>query len=106
MLVSVASYNGIASDYLGPIIFGQKMGKNPVIDKRSGFFFVKFLILSLLAATFWNACWGVLVYIIGEEALSLVGIRFVLLAIFLWIVDRIWNNKGDKGSQDIDVPTP
>ncbi|MDP2641991.1 MAG: VTT domain-containing protein [bacterium] len=70
------------------------------------FSFTKFLIYSAVAATFWNACWAVFIYFIGEGALSLVGIRFVLLAVFLWIVYRIWNSKTHEGIKDIDVPTP
>lgn len=57
------------------------------------FSFKKFLIYSLVAAALWNTFWGVLVYFVGKSALSLVGIRFVLLAIFLWVVYRIWNSK-------------
>jgi membrane protein DedA with SNARE-associated domain len=54
------------------------------------FSFGKFFLYSLIAAIIWNTFWGVLVYFIGEGALSLVGIRFVLLAVFLWIVYRMW----------------
>ena len=49
------------------------------------FSFSKFLIYSLVAATLWNTFWGALVYFVGEGVLSLVGIRFILLAIFIWI---------------------
>ncbi|OHA89386.1 MAG: hypothetical protein A3B03_00150 [Candidatus Zambryskibacteria bacterium RIFCSPLOWO2_01_FULL_42_41] len=70
------------------------------------FSFKKFFVLSFLAATLWNTFWGILVYIIGEEALSLVGIKFVLLAIFLWIIYRIWNETKKGVATNIDVPTP
>lgn len=69
------------------------------------FSFNKFLGLSFVAAALWNTFWGVLVFFVGEKALSLVGIRFVLLAIFLWIVYRIWNREGSAVAQDIDMPT-
>jgi len=57
------------------------------------FSFVKFLLYSLVAAALWNTFWGTLVYFVGEGVLSLVGIKFVLLAIFVWIVYRIWNSR-------------
>ncbi|MBI2065810.1 MAG: VTT domain-containing protein [Candidatus Zambryskibacteria bacterium] len=57
------------------------------------FSFKKFLIYSLVAAALWNTFWGTLVYFIGKDVLSLVGLRFVLLAIFLWIIYRIWNQR-------------
>jgi membrane protein DedA with SNARE-associated domain len=70
------------------------------------FSFAKFFIYSLVAAVLWNTFWGALVYTIGEGALSLVGLRFVFLAIFLWIIYRIWNNKTREEERNIDVPTP
>ncbi|MDP3875074.1 MAG: VTT domain-containing protein [bacterium] len=70
------------------------------------FSFKKFFIYSLVAATLWNTFWGTLVYFVGEGVLSLVGIRFVLLAIFLWIIYRIWNGEGNRGAKNIDMPTP
>ena len=65
------------------------------------FSFTKFLIYSLVAAVIWNTFWGTLVYFIGEEVLNLVGLRFVFLAIFLWIAYRIWNGK--KGKEVISL---
>ena len=65
------------------------------------FSFTKFLIYSLVAAVIWNTFWGVLVYSIGERALNLVGLRFVFLAVFLWIAYRIWNGK--KGKEVISL---
>ena len=70
------------------------------------FSFKKFFIYSIIAALLWNTFWGILVYFVGEGVLSLVGIRFVFLAIFLWIIYRIWNEKGNKETKDIDIPTP
>jgi membrane protein DedA with SNARE-associated domain len=57
------------------------------------FSFGKFFLYSLVATSLWNIFWGTLVYFIGEGVLSLVGLRFVFLAIFAWIVYRIWNDK-------------
>jgi membrane protein DedA with SNARE-associated domain len=62
------------------------------------FSFKKFLLYSIPAVMIWNTFWGVLVYVVGEKALDFVGIRFVLLIIFAWIVYRIW--QGDKSHED------
>jgi len=66
------------------------------------FSFKKFLVYSVAAIIIWNTFWGVLVYIIGERVLSLVGLRYLLLVIFLWIVYRIWNNK-KPAEEDIRI---
>lgn len=70
------------------------------------FSFVKFFLYSFIATSLWNTFWGVLVYFIGEGALSLVGLRFLFLAIFAWIIYRIWNDKKGEEVRDIDTPTP
>lgn len=67
------------------------------------FSFRKFLLYSIPAIIIWNSFWGLLVYIIGERALSLVGLRFIFLIIFIWIVYRMWNEA--KKEKDIDIPT-
>ena len=66
------------------------------------FSFKKFVIYSALAVLVWNTFWGTLVYVIGEKALDLVGLRFVLLVVFAWIVYRMWNSKKQR---DLDVPS-
>ena len=67
--------------------------------------FKKFVVYSLVAVVLWNTFWGALVYFVGEGALSLVGIRFVLLTVFLWIVYRIWNGGRNETTQNINAPT-
>ncbi|OHA95809.1 MAG: hypothetical protein A3C62_00175 [Candidatus Zambryskibacteria bacterium RIFCSPHIGHO2_02_FULL_39_16] len=57
------------------------------------FSFGKFLLYSIIATVLWNTFWGTLVYFIGEGVLSLVGLRFVFLAIFLWILYRMWQKE-------------
>lgn len=69
------------------------------------FSFKKFFFYSLFATIIWNIFWGTLVSIIGEGALELVGLRFLLLAIFAWIIYRIWHSQ-KKEERDIDIPTP
>ncbi len=49
----------------------------------------KFLIFSLAAAIFWDAFWGTLVYLLGEAALSLMGVRFALILLGIWIFWRL-----------------
>lgn len=63
------------------------------------FSFKQFIFCSLLATVIWNTFWGVLVYFVGDRVLDLVGIRFILLIIFLWIVYRIWNKSGEEGEK-------
>lgn len=67
------------------------------------FSFSKFLVYSLVAAILWNIFWGTLVYFVGESALSLVGVRFVLLAICVWIVYRIWNGRKNSIANDVSI---
>ncbi len=65
------------------------------------FSFKTFFFYSLVAVILWNTFWGTLVYFIGEGALSLVGIRFVLLAIFVWIIYRIWNGSKSAATEKV-----
>ena len=61
--------------------------------------FKKFLIYSLFATISWSIFWGVLVYFLGEAALSLVGLRFVIFAIAAWIAFRILFKKSPEGQR-------
>jgi membrane protein DedA with SNARE-associated domain len=69
------------------------------------FSFKKFFFYSIFATLLWNSFWATLVYFIGDKALDLVGLRFLLLVIFAWIVYRIWKPQKED-ERDIDVPTP
>lgn len=53
------------------------------------FSFKRFMLYSLIAVTLWNIFWGALVYFLGEAALTAVGIRFVLVAVVVWIAYRM-----------------
>jgi membrane protein DedA with SNARE-associated domain len=57
------------------------------------FSFIRFMAISIIATVIWNTFWGTLVYFIGDAVLSLVGLRFVFLIIFLWVIYRIWNKE-------------
>lgn len=55
--------------------------------------FRKFFMYSLCATILWNIFWGALVYFLGEASLSLVGLRFVIIAVIVWIAFRLWFKK-------------
>ena len=46
----------------------------------------RFITLAIIAIAFWNTLWGILVYSLGEKALTLVEFRTVLFFIFLWVL--------------------
>ncbi len=50
--------------------------------------FKKFILYSATAAVLWNIFWGGLVYVLGETALTAIGIRFVLVVVVIWIAYR------------------
>ncbi len=53
----------------------------------------KFILYSTIAAALWDTFWGALVYVLGETALSAIGIRFVLVIVFVWIACRLFFKK-------------
>lgn len=67
------------------------------------FSFKKFMAYSISAVLLWNTFWGILVYFIGEGVLHLVGLRFILLVIFAWLIYRIYKEK--KG-EIAETPIP
>src|SRR3989344_8050874 len=59
----------------------------------------KFLLFSLSATILWNIFWGTLVYFLGAASLSLLGVRFVLIAIVVWMLLRLyWKEKPSPAS--------
>lgn len=44
----------------------------------------KFLIYSALGIILWNVFWGVLVYSLGESALKIVGLKYVVIIFIVW----------------------
>lgn len=48
-----------------------------------------FFVQSLIAVIVWDIFWGTLVYLLGETALSLIGLQFVFIVLGLWIVFRL-----------------
>lgn len=61
----------------------------------------KFSIYSLIGIVVWNAFWGILVYVLGESALQVVGLKWVLIIFALWvgalIIKKLWMER--KGKQ-------
>ena len=53
--------------------------------------FVTFLLASIGATVLWITFWSTLIYFLGAAAMTLVNLRYVLIAIALWIAGRlIW----------------
>ncbi|MBX2866967.1 VTT domain-containing protein [Candidatus Kaiserbacteria bacterium] len=48
-----------------------------------------FALMALGALILWNTFWGVLVYSLGEAALTIVGFKFVIIAAVLWLLYEI-----------------
>ncbi len=55
--------------------------------------FKKFFLYSCVSTILWNIFWGSLVYFLGERALTLVGFRFVLIVLGIWILVRIFSER-------------
>ena len=51
--------------------------------------FISFAVLSTVAAFFWVGFWSALIYLLGERAISLVGLPFILAMLFLWVAAAI-----------------
>jgi len=56
----------------------------------------KFLLYSAGAILFWNLFWGFIVYTVGELALNIVGIPFVAVIVFGWIILNFIASKKKK----------
>jgi len=50
----------------------------------------KFLMYSLGSIMVWNIFWGSLVYFFGKSALSLIGLKFVLIVAIVMILYKLW----------------
>ena len=57
------------------------------------FSFKKFMLYSVIAVTLWDIFWGMLVYFLGEAALTAVGIWFVIVSMTVWIAHRLMFNR-------------
>ena len=65
----------------------------------------RFLVLALLAQTFWFAFWATLIFLLGPAALTLAGFRMILLLILIWIAARlIYRWKFEKRTTEEGKP--
>ncbi len=55
--------------------------------------FWRFFLLSFTIGTAWSVFWGVLIFFLGEASLSIIGLRFVLVALVVWIFFRLVFSK-------------
>jgi len=44
-----------------------------------------FLLYSFFGIALWNIFWGTFVYLFGEEALKLAGLKYILIIFFIWV---------------------
>jgi membrane protein DedA with SNARE-associated domain len=45
----------------------------------------KFSLYSAVGIVLWNVFWGTLVYILGESALKIVGLKYIVIIILIWV---------------------
>lgn len=57
----------------------------------------KFLFYSTVSVVLWSTFWGTVAYFMGEAALALMGLRFALIVIIVWIIFAIIRNKRIQG---------
>lgn len=50
------------------------------------FSFVPFFLISAFAASFWVGFWSTLIYLLGERAVSLIGLPFIAAVLIAWVV--------------------
>jgi membrane protein DedA with SNARE-associated domain len=58
--------------------------------------FKRFILLSILASICWNFFWGMLAAILGEKALKIIGFRFALVVVVVWIAYIVWLERKEK----------
>ena len=67
--------------------------------------FRQFALRALVIAFFWNILWGTLAFFLGEAALGILGVRFALIVILIWIAIRLFIKHKDE-VQKSDSPLP
>lgn len=53
----------------------------------------KFLIHSAIGVIFWNSLWGILVASLGDKALNIINIKWVILVVAIWVAIILIRNK-------------
>lgn len=56
----------------------------------------RFFALSLLAAGMWNTFWGAIGAILGEKALHVMGTRFAIAILVVWVAYILWHHNREK----------
>lgn len=90
----------LSNQGLNAVIFGYwEPNLASIIATSAGIMkinFVKFTLYSLSGILLWNMFWGVLVYSLGESALKIIGLKYVLIIFGVWAVVLILKNYFSK----------
>lgn len=82
--------NKLEKQGLNAVIFGYwEPNLASIIATAAGILkisFQKFSFYSLFGVIIWNIFWGVLVYTLGDNALKIIGIKYVLIIFGVWIL--------------------
>lgn len=62
----------------------------------------KFSVYSLIGIVIWNVFWGTLVFLLGDSALKIVGLKWVLIIFGVWVtvllIKKYWFSKTNRGN--------
>lgn len=59
----------------------------------------RFLFISTIGIVIWNAFWGTFVAILGEKAITAIGLKWVFIVFFLWIGIIIVTERKEQSKQ-------
>ncbi len=74
--------NAILSSYWEPNLASVAATASGILQ----FPFKQFSIYSITGILIWNIFWGVFVFVLGETALKLIGLKYILIVFGAWIV--------------------
>lgn len=63
-----------------------------------GLNFPRFAVFSVVVTICWNVFWGTLAALLGEASLAVMGIRFAIMVVLVWVVYILWKRK--------EIPSP
>ena len=58
--------------------------------------FKRFFFFSVISVIFWNTFWGTLVHSLGQDAIKIMGIKYVLVIFSFWILILLLKKKFSK----------
>lgn len=58
--------------------------------------FIKFFSTVLMAAICWNIFWGTFAALLGEASLAVMGARFIMIVVIVWIAYIFWEQRKSK----------